>query len=460
TYYWQYKGKTLSLTSENLLPFEEFTVLTKIPRGTVDNYASINLELSPSTQRVYYNGIDLGEVSDKIAGFPTGRAELLFTADGYESEAVVIDLVAGEETDLTVDLSPSTATMLIWAAIGFCNVIGCLLLPGGLLWIYFKWRTAGKDKGRRETIIPIYNPPDDIRPYLLGSLKDEKVDTVDITSTIIDLAYRGYLKIREFEEKKVLGIKLKNKDFEIIKVKDFADLPATEKRIIDDIMGGKDRVTTTSLKNKFYTKVPGIRKAVYNEMVEKKYFESSPDKVRTKYIAISVLLIVVGVGSIMVNIFLPLFITASGSAIMLGIVGLFVSGAMPAKTEIGGKVFDQVLGFKMYMETAEKYRVQNLTPETFEKFLSYAIVFGIEKSWAEKFKDIYQGQPDWYEGTGNNWNAIYLADALSDFNSTTSSSLTSAPSSSGSSGGGWSGGGGFSGGFSGGGGGGGGGGAW
>jgi len=126
-------------------------------------------------------------------------------------------------------------------------------------------------------------------------------------------------------------------------------------------------------------------------------------------------------------------------------------------------MFDEILGFKMYMDTAERYRVQNLTPETFEKFLSYAIVFGIEKQWAEKFKDIYKGQPDWYEGDLGTWNSIRLANSLAHFRSTTTSSMVSRPSSSSSSGwsgGGWSGGGGFSGGFSGGGGGGGGGGAW
>ncbi len=137
---------------------------------------------------------------------------------------------------------------------------------------------------------------------------------------------------------------------------------------------------------------------------------------------------------------------------------------MPAKTNLGTEILEKVKGFRMYLHTAERFRMQKLTPEMFEKFLSYAVVFGIEKDWANKFKDIYKGQPDWYEGydSSRTWTPIYLANSLSKMNTVTTRVISSKPqsSSSGWSGGGWSGGGGFSGGFSGGGGGGGGGGSW
>jgi uncharacterized membrane protein YgcG len=230
---------------------------------------------------------------------------------------------------------------------------------------------------------------------------------------------------------------------------------------MDALFGTKDRITTNDLKNKFYTRLPGIKKKIYEELVTVKYFDEKPDSVRTKFIGIGFLMIIIGVGLIVASSILPIFLGLAMSLGTLGIVLLIISKHMPSKTELGSKIFHKVLGFKMYMETAEKYRVQNLTPETFEKFLPYAIVFGIEKQWAEKFKDIYKGTPDWYEGDISTFNTIYLVNSLSTFNTTTASAMTVSPSSSGTaSGGGWSGGGGLSGGFSGGGGGGGGGGAW
>jgi uncharacterized membrane protein YgcG len=157
----------------------------------------------------------------------------------------------------------------------------------------------------------------------------------------------------------------------------------------------------------------------------------------------------------------PVFILLI-DAFFISIVLLIAAPHMPAKTLEGAKMLNQILGFRMYLNTAERFRVQDLTPETFEKFLPYAMVFNIEKQWAERFKDIYKVNPNWYEsGSLDTFNTIYMINSLSNFSTVTAQALTYSPSSSsgssgrGFSGGGWSGGGGFGGSFGGGGGGGG-----
>jgi hypothetical protein len=64
----------------------------------------------------------------------------------------------------------------------------------------------------------------------------------------------------------------------------------------------------------------------------------------------------------------------------------------------GRELKRKLLGFKLYLETAERYRMQNLTPETFEKYLPYAILFGVEKKWASAFSSITLSPPSWYAG--------------------------------------------------------------
>ena len=54
------------------------------------------------------------------------------------------------------------------------------------------------------------------------------------------------------------------------------------------------------------------------------------------------------------------------------------------------------LGFKEFLYRVHRYRVQDLTPETFEKYLPYAMVFGMEKQWAKQFEGIIQEAPSWY----------------------------------------------------------------
>ncbi|MBA3550959.1 DUF2207 domain-containing protein, partial [Patescibacteria group bacterium] len=53
---------------------------------------------------------------------------------------------------------------------------------------------------------------------------------------------------------------------------------------------------------------------------------------------------------------------------------------------------------KLYLQTAERHRVQNLTPDLFEKFLPYAMIYGIEKKWAKAFESLTMQPPNWYAG--------------------------------------------------------------
>ncbi len=102
----------------------------------------------------------------------------------------------------------------------------------------------------------------------------------------------------------------------------------------------------------------------------------------------------------------------------------------------------------MYLETAERYRLENLTPETFEKFLPYAIIFGVEKNWGKAFAGMEMAPPNWYVGSAVSSGGFSAPSFSSSFSASFASSSTS------SGGGGASGGGGSAGGGGGGGGGG------
>lgn len=118
---------------------------------------------------------------------------------------------------------------------------------------------------------------------------------------------------------------------------------------------------------------------------------------------------------------------------------------------------EEWLGFKLYLEMAEKYRLQNLTPDLFEKYLPYAIIFGVEKKWGRAFAHLSMTPPEWYHGAGvayaGSVSSSVSGFSASAFSASFSSSFTSAFASSGASGGASGGGGGAGGGGGGGGGG-------
>jgi uncharacterized membrane protein YgcG len=168
---------------------------------------------------------------------------------------------------------------------------------------------------------------------------------------------------------------------------------------------------------------------------------------------------------------------ASIAAVSIVVVTVVFAVLMRAPTLQGRKVMDQIDGLKLYLETAEKDRMNMtdappMTATRFERLLPYAIALGVEKPWSEHFEaelarhavsdvsgDSYS--PGWYRGSAAS--AGRAASSMTTAVSAAAASMTAAmvaaqPVQASSSG--FSSGGGGGGGSSGGGGGGGGGGGW
>lgn len=440
----------------NIEPFNTFTLLQKINLDDISEPASLNIMPSPEEQTLTYEQFTIEiEGTQLVEGIPAGDAELEFSSLNFYSQSYDLDLESGEVRDLEVNLERTPLGTVVLFTIIFFNLLCCCLALLSPLFALFIWYARGRDAKNDKAIVPQFAPPEDMKTYMLGSIKDEKVDNKDITATIIDLAYRGHILIIE-EEKKFL----QSQDFTLKKLDTPDQLDEVEKDVMDMIFGKETEVKLSSLKEKAYLDLKDIRNDIYKQMVDVGYFENQPQNVRNAWLGVGMAVFFIGIGAGVGLTFLGIF-TAVVSAALLGISIMIVSRFMPAKTELGAETLRNVRGFKMYLETAEKYTLQNLTPETFEKYLSYAIVFGVEEEWAKKFEDLYEGSPDWYQGQMDTFNTLLFVNALNSFSSSAATTVSSTPSSSSSSSGsGWSGGGGFSGGFSGGGFGGGGGGAW
>jgi hypothetical protein len=456
-------GRSLVINTSDLPSYSNFTVAYKLPIGSILRPAHLSFTsgLPMIGTRLTLDGIDLGDVSGALDNFPSGNHQLEFSYPGYTSKVLTVNVKPEEKVQLDASLTPTAGMWIIIIGDLILNGLGLIVFPIGAYLIYRQWQHKGQDVGKVPTVIPLFHPPENMAPYLVGSLKDERVDRQDVTGSIIDLAYRGYIKISEITQgRNYILTKLDGK-------KGDPGLNTIESELMDAIFGGKDSVQTATMGTTFAAKYPKLVRHIYDELVTRGYFTSSPQFTRMRYmvggagilILGSLITFFAGIGALFVVGF-PGPILLGLAFLVLGIILMIVANYMPAKTAEGSKVYNQILGFRMYLYTAERYRLQGLKPEEFEKYLSYAIVFNIEKQWAQKFKDIYKGKPDWYEGNGDIiWDAYWVSRFTRSFsNAMVSRSFTN---NSGSGhGSGWSGGGGSFGGFSGGGGGGGGSGAF
>ena len=310
-----------------------------------------------------------------------------------------------------------------------------------LLWQYLK---HGKDPKGRGTIVPEFAVPKNLTPLEMGAIVDEKIDNRDISASIIDLAIKGYLKIEVKEKKGIFG---KNKEVSLKKLKsqDSGNLNDFEKELISGLFGGKDEVKIKDLKN-FYSTAGKVRNQVFKKMTNEGYFPKHPSSIKATYFVIGMILMFISFFSFGFSISFAVGMIFSG--ILFMIFGPF----MPKKNLKGVALREKILGLKLYLKTAEKYRLKFQEKEQiFERFLPAAMALGVATIWAKKFKNIYKDtEPRWCHGyPGYIYTPIFL---MSDLNSMQSqiSSISSAS----------SGGSGFSGGGSGGGFGGGGGGSW
>lgn len=347
-----------------------------------------------------------------------------------------------------------------------------------LIIMTYLWYKHGRDPKGAPVIVPEYNPPFDLTPLALAGILNQKVKDKDLSAEIIYLATKGFIKVNKIENADHgLGLDLlraylatktfikvnKGGDYRLDLLRSYSDTNGPDKllkfdqMLLDGLFKKSKTVKVSDLENSFYEEVNPITDQVFSYLVSGGYYPQSPKDVFNRYFA-----------GIIFMIFVASFIYGGDESMLsslnfwfVGISFLIVylfSHIMPKKTELGMKAHDKILGLKDYLQIAEKDRLKfnnapERTPERFERLLPYAMVLGVEESWAQEFKDIYTQPPSWYSDTGNSqFNAIYFSRSLHDFSNRSAGAMSSSPSSSDSGSGG--------GGFSGGGGGGGGGGSW
>lgn len=442
------KNQVLFQADAPLDPQNGLTIVVGIPKGSVNRPASIVFKGDQSGTAMI-DGESFCDTDCTVNYVAPGPHQITIRKFGYSTDTRSVILEPGQSLEESFELRERA-----WYPF-FAILCLILFLLAGFQPAIAWWR-KGRDKGGRGVLVPQYESPDDLIPAEMGTLVDEKADLRDLSSTIVDLAVRGYLKIVVLP--KALGILFKEDDYELVRL----DKPKPrdpglnefEKAYMTALFGSGTTKKISDLKNVFYAHLPSLKEQLYSSLVKKGYFDRSPDKVRGLYYLKGILLIFATPLIFTFLLFIPMGFLLAPMAFMNGILTLIFAGSMPSKTAKGTEAYEHVLGFKHYLNVAEKDRLKFQEDENiFYKFLPFAMTLGIADKWSKAFKDTFNQPPDWYQGgTSGPFHPMAFTHSLNTFTSHASSTFTSAP--------GGSGGSGFSGGSSGGGGGGGGGGSW
>ncbi len=343
---------------------------------------------------------------------------------------------------------PGALTKLWW----FARSNPILTLPVWAFAVMFSlWYLKGRDPNPGMSVAPMYEPPENMRPAEVGTLIEDSVDPRDITSILVDLAVRGYLKITEVQHK---GLLFSSKDYQLDLLKDresWGDASDYERAMLDQIFAGGKVTLLSDLKNHFYTVLPTIKGEILGALKAKGMYSVDPESAGGLWVLGGILIVApfaflqwTGIADF-TDSPLPAVVCA---VIALAILILF-GRQLTATSLKGARTRVQILGFQEFMNRVDADRLKRMPPDTFEKFLPYAMALGVEHRWAKAFEGIIQNPPTWYAGDWSTFNTFYLVNSLGSMSQQATSAFVSAPRASSSSSGfgsGGSGGGGFSGG--------------
>jgi len=312
-------------------------------------------------------GIDQEEVLWKSFTGPRGSTSSRARVYWESARLVAILEDIRPREGLTIVLSipkgylsePHLSLKILW----FIQDNGFFLIPVIVFLLMFLiWFTRGRNPNAQRSIMVKYHPPSELTPSEAGTLMDERADLTDITAMAIDLAVRGYMKIKQTTSTKLLFLSKKDYYFTLLK-KDYASDRDLKKHELSFLMGifesGKTEVALSSLKNKFHVHLPSIRNSLYQGLTRNGYFSGRPDKMRKAYMGFGMALIIGGIlltrsfGRLDLMISFPLS----------GVIVIAFSFIMPRLSVKGVLMLYELLGLKEFINRAEKDRLERLSKE-------------------------------------------------------------------------------------------------
>jgi hypothetical protein len=390
------------------------------------------------------------------AGSPNSTTPCAFAASGVEGSQIPTfrDGPRGEGEVVAVDIGfppgPVAANELIkdqWTVgrafsasplpLGFA--VGLLVLGG--LGLFAMHRRAGKDMSRGGAIslaaefvptgpgVTEFRVIGDVRPGHVGTVVDERVDPIDITATLLDLAVRGHLLITELARPS----RFAQTDWTLSRQTPAAAavLSPFEKELLDGIAPIDSSVAVSELSGRVQESIGTVQDQLYDEVVRNGWYERRPDATRNKctqygLAGLIIAVVVTGVLAAFTNFGLV------GLALVVLALGLaLVAQEMPARTAKGSAL---LAGLGALRSDLLSHPTDQMPPgrelRELSEVLPYAVVLGGADRWLDAIvASDDDDDPDshdlsWYHGP-DDWQLRDLPDSLRNFITTVSGSLFS-----------------------------------
>ncbi len=267
----------------------------------------------------------------------------------------------------------------------------------------------------------------DIRPGHVGTVADERVDPIDVTATLVDLAVRGHLLITELPRVSEFS----PTDWELTRREAVGELRPFEQQLLQGIAPVGGTVKVTEMSSRVHDSIGGVQSALYDEVVGNGWYERRPDATRNRWTQLALIALIIAV---VVTAVLAAFTTFGlvGLALVALALGLvFVGQEIPSRTQKGVALLG---GLGALRSDLMSHPTDQMAPGTelreISELLPYTIVLGGTDRWLDALvASDTDADPDsqdlsWYHGPAQ-WHLTDLPGSLKNFTTTVSGSLFS-----------------------------------
>jgi hypothetical protein len=358
---------------------------------------------------------------------PRGEGETVGVDIGFPAGEVA----ANEQIDYrwTVGRAFSPDPLPLGIAVG-------LLVLGGLA-LLLAHRRRGADAayaGEAATVgefVPVaagqseFRVVGDVRPGHVGTVADERVDPIDVTATLVDLAVRGHLLITELPRSSAFA----RTDWTLTRIGPGTGLRPFELALLEGIAPDGEPVRVSEVGGRIGESIGRVQDALYDEVVANGWYARRPDVVRSRGTRLALVVLAVAV---VVTVLLAAFTTFGLIGLALVVLGLglvFVAQEMPSRTPKGVALLHGLGALRSVLLTQPTDQMPaGRAVEELSEVLPYAIVLGGTERWLDALVATdTDADPDsddlpWYHGPAD-WHLRDLPDSLRNFTTTVSGTL-------------------------------------
>jgi uncharacterized membrane protein YgcG len=275
------------------------------------------------------------------------------------------------------------------------------IVAAGGAFLVLRWTSGGRDPGVGRVPETLQTPPSDLPAPIAGTLVDEVASQREAVATLVDLAERGIVDLRDEQNPALVG---SHTDVRITlnAALDDSRLRGYERLLLKGLFGPRPRlpaeVLLSGVKEQFRSSIVGIETQLYESVAQQGLFIRNPETTRRTWLAIGFTLIAVGGvqaigGAALLAGIIGLIWLPGAALVIIGVATTLLAGAMPRRTQLGALEAAKWRAFSKHLK--DSVNGGSGTPHRAE-YLPYAVAFGLDEDYVRHLESVGTPPPGWY----------------------------------------------------------------